>query len=267
MFCEKDSSQGTIGMKAKRAQAIGEAVVGYMRVSTTRQGDKGISLELQESAIYQFAQACGLPVLRIFQDVASGRGRSSIHRRDGLRQALAVCRKHDAILVVWDWSRLSREVSTEEVLLKLLPPPERVHSIRDDESFDDARKHARFVNAQEERDLISQRTIVAMDQLKRAGVSFGNPNIRKVQVRGRVAWSDKSKEIARSIAAVLRSLPDWKALKRREIADELNKRGLLTGHDLRWNASRLRKPLELAEKMLRDEDDDAMRKHPTYGLF
>lgn len=254
-------------MKAKRAQAMGEAVVGYMRVSTARQGDEGISLELQKRAIREFAHTCGLPVIGVFSDVASGRGRSSIHRRDGLRKALEACRTYDAILVVWDSSRLSREVSTEEVLLKLLPPPDRVHSVRDDESFEDARNHACFAYAQEERDLISQRTIVAMDQQKRAGKSFGNPNIRKVQVSGRDAWSQKSEEVARRIAAVLRSRPDWKALKRREIADELNKRGLLTGHDLPWNASRIRGPLKRAEELLQDEDDKAMRTHPTYGLF
>ena len=193
-------------MKEKRAQALGEAVVGYMRVSTARQGENGISLELQERAIREFAETRGLPVICVVSDVASARGKSSIHRRDGLRKALEACRAYDAILVVWDWSRLSREVSTEERLLKLLPPLGRVHSIRDDESFEDARNHARFAYAQEERDLISQRAIVAMDQLKRAGKSFGNPNIRKVQVSGRDAWSEKSEDIARSIAAVLRSL-------------------------------------------------------------
>lgn len=254
-------------MKAKRAQAMGEAVVGYMRVSTARQGEEGISLELQERAIREFADTCGLTAIGIFSDVASGRGRSSIHLRDGLRNALEACRTYDAILVVWDWSRLSREVSTAEELLRLLPPPERVHSIRDNESFEDARKHARFTHAQEERDAISKLTKVAMDERKRAGKTFGNPDIRTVQVKGRDAWSEKSEEIARRIAAVLRSRPDWKALKRREIADELNKRGLLTGHDLPWNTSRIRGPLKRAEELLQDEDDEAMRKHPTYGLF
>lgn len=200
-------------MKAKRAQAMGEAVVGYMRVSTARQGEEGISLDLQESAIHEFAQTRGLPVIGVFSDVGSGRGRGSIHRRGGLRKALEACRTYDAILVVWDWSRLSREVSTKEELLRLLTLPERVHSISDDESFEDARKHARFAHAQEERDAISKRTKVAMDERKRAGKTFGNPDIRTVQVSGRDAWSQKSEDIARSIAAILRTLPDWKALK------------------------------------------------------
>jgi DNA invertase Pin-like site-specific DNA recombinase len=232
-------------MKAKRAQALDEAVVGYMRVSTTRQGEKGISLDLQERAIRSFAQTRGLPVIGVFSDVASGRGRSSIRLRDGLRQALEACRTYDAILVVWDWSRPSREQSTAEELLRLLPLPERVHSIRDDESYEDARKHARIAHAQEERDAISKRTKIAMNELKRAGKTFGNPDMRTVQVSGRDAWSQKSEDIARSIAAVLRTLPDWKALKRRE---------------------RIREPLKRAKEMLA-EDDEAMRKHPTYGLF
>ena len=205
-------------------------------------------------------------VVAIYNDVASGRGRRSIHNRSGLRKALEACRHYDAHLVVWDWSRLSREVSTEEELLSLLPPPGRVHSITEGESFESAQKHARLAHAQEERDEISKRTKVAMDERKRAGKLFGNPNIKNVQVSGRDAWSEKSEQIARSIAAILRSLPDWRTLTQREIADELNRRGLLTGHELPWTASRLRGPLRRAEELL-IEDDASMLKHPTYALF
>lgn len=253
-------------MKAKRTQALGEAVVGYLRVSTAKQGEEGISLELQERAIYNFAEAAGLTIVAVYSDVASARGSRSINRRAGLGRALEACRHYDAHLVVWDWSRLSREVSTEKELLNLLPPPERVHSIGENESLDDARKHARFAHAQEQRDEISKRTKVAMDERKRAGKLFGNPNIKSVQVSGRDAWSEKSEQIARNIAAVLRSLPDWRSLTQREIADELNRRGLLTGHDLPWTASRLRGPLRRAEEML-TADDAVMLKHPTYALF
>lgn len=172
-------------MKAKRAQAMGEAVVGYMRVSTARQGEEGISLELQQSAIYRFAESAGMTVVAVYSDVASGRGRKSIRRRAGLRKAFEACRDYDAHLVVWNWPRLSREASTEEELLNLLPSPDRVHSIRDDESLEAAREHARFERAQEHRDLISERTKVAMDERKRAGKKFGNPNIDHVQRSGR----------------------------------------------------------------------------------
>lgn len=254
-------------MKAKRAQALGEAVVGYTRVSTEMQGEKGISLALQESAIYQFAEAVGLTVVAVYSDIASGRGRSSIHRRAGLRKALEACRAYDAQLIVWNWSRLSRETSTEEELVNLLPPPERVHSIGDDESLEAARKHARVAHAQEQRDMISKRTKVAMDEQRRAGKQFGNKDILEVQIAGRDAWSRISDDLARAIADVLRALPDWKALRRSDVAKELNKRGLLTGQGLPWNASRLREPLKRAVEMLADQDDEAMLNHPTYGLF
>jgi DNA invertase Pin-like site-specific DNA recombinase len=254
-------------MKAKRAQAIGDAVVGYMRVSTAKQGENGISLELQQSAIYNFAEAAGLTVIAVYSDVASGRGRRSIHRRSGLRKAFEACRDYDAHLVVWDWSRLSREASTEEELLNLLPSPERVHSIGNEESFESARRHARVAHAQEQRDEISKRTKVAMDERKRSGKQFGNPDIKTVQESGRDAWSRISEDIARNIADVLLALPDRKVLSRRELAEELNQRGLLTGHGLLWNASRLRGPLQRAEELLPGADDEAMRKHPTYGLF
>ena len=53
-------------------------------------------------------------------------------------------------------------------------------------------------------------------------------------------------------------------MKRRELADVLNKRGLHTGHDLPWNTSRLRGPLERAEEMLAEEDEDIMSKLPVF---
>lgn len=120
---------------------------------------------------------------------------------------------------------------------------------------------------QEERDAISKLTKVAMNESQRAGEKFGSPNIDHVQRNGRDAWSEKSEDIARCIAAVLRSLPDWKAMKRREIADELNRRGLLTGHDLPWETSRIRVPLKRAEEMLAKEEESTMSKLPTFGLL
>lgn len=254
-------------MKAKRAQAQVEAVVGYVRVSTARQGDDGISLDLQEIAIRRFVEARRLVLLDIHRDVASGRGRSSIHRRRGLRQALEACRKHNAILVVWDWSRLSRDVSTEQDLFDLLPPPDRVVALKQEETFADAIKLARIAHSEEEAKQISTRTKAALAERKRAGKAVGNPNIRNVQVSGRDAWNRISEDIARDIADVLRSLPDWKVLTKHELADVLNQRGLLTGHGLPWTASRIRNPLTSAEAMLAVDEDDAMRKHPSYGLF
>jgi hypothetical protein len=114
--------------------------------------------------------------------------------------------------------------------------------------------------------VISKRTKMAMDECKRSGKQFANPDIKTVQESGRDAWSRMSEDIARRIAIALRSLPDWKALKRREIAEELNRRGLLTGNDLPCTESRLRGPLQRAEELLTGEDDEAMRKQPTYGM-
>jgi DNA invertase Pin-like site-specific DNA recombinase len=254
-------------MKTKRAQAQVEAIGGYARVSKQRQGEDVISLDLQENAIRRFAEARRLELLQIYRDVASGRGRRSIHRREGLRQAREDCRKHNAILVVWDWSRLSREVSTEQELLDLLPPPDRVVALRQEETLNDAKELARIAHAEEEAKQISTRTKTALAERKRAGKAVGNPNIRNVQVSGRDAWNRISEDIAREIADVLRTLPDWRSLKRREVADVLNQRGLLTGHGLPWTASRIRNPLTKAAELLAEDEDDTMRKHPSYGLF
>lgn len=247
-----------------------KVIVGYARVSTEAQGEHGISLDTQENAIREFAAALQLPATHVYRDVATGAGATSVNDREGLQMALRKCREQDGLLVVWDWSRLSRNADAVDLIREQLPGRDRIFSINESESFELAAKRARFTKAQQERDLISQRTIEAMAQKKRDGAVFGNPKIKQVQASGAEGMSRKAEALVLELAKILRNTPGQSSLTHQEVADLLNASGLRTGHGESWNKSRVRNPLGRARAML-DAEDKADRRSleedEDFGLF
>ena len=84
------------------------AVVGYARVSTDGQGERGAGLEAQKRAIIREAERRGWTLFRIYEDVLSGK---SLNGRHGLLAALDVLETGEAtVLVVAKLDRLSRSL-------------------------------------------------------------------------------------------------------------------------------------------------------------
>jgi predicted site-specific integrase-resolvase len=82
-------------------------VVGYTRVSTEEQGTNGAGLDAQRTAIRAECDRRSWDLVRIHEDVLSGRSMN----RPGLQNALAACRGGEAIgLVVAKLDRLSRSI-------------------------------------------------------------------------------------------------------------------------------------------------------------
>lgn len=83
-------------------------VVGYIRVSTDKQADSGISLDAQKTKIRQYAELYDLDLVAIIED--AGVSAKSLDRA-GLRSALSMLEKGqaDALLVV-KLDRLTRSV-------------------------------------------------------------------------------------------------------------------------------------------------------------
>lgn len=83
-------------------------VVGYVRVSTSDQGDSGAGLDAQRSAIKSEATRRGWNLVEVHQDVASGK---SLRKRAGLEEALSAVETGAADgLVVAKLDRLSRSL-------------------------------------------------------------------------------------------------------------------------------------------------------------
>ncbi|WP_434619027.1 recombinase family protein [Tabrizicola sp. M-4] len=257
-------------VKQARTTRKPRAIVGYVRVSTDRQRTDGISLDLQRAAIRDFARRADLPLVEIFEDVASGAGSKSFPSRLGLQRALEACREFDAVLVVWDWSRLSRHAASEKMLKDLLPGTERVASLKEAETLSDASKNSRLAHAEEQRNEISRRTKRAMSQRKDDGAVFGNPKIRSVHKSGTKVAKEKSDAIIREIMDFLKRVPNASAVTRQQVVEHLNMKGVRTLHGNPMDITRVTIPLRKARVFLAKEaaeEHRSLQKNPDFGRF
>ena len=161
-------------MRSAGAGARGTAgVVGYVRVSTSDQADKGVSLAAQRQRLKAYCEAHGLALLRVEEDAGLSARRTT--NRPALQRALKALAKGEASgLVAVKLDRLSR---TTRDVLDLVSRAEKegwaLHSI--DERLDTGSPQGRFVVtvlgalAQLEREQAGERTRVALAELRRQG--------------------------------------------------------------------------------------------------
>jgi DNA invertase Pin-like site-specific DNA recombinase len=143
--------------------------VGYIRVSTAGQVTDGVSLEAQQDRIRQWCLLNGYSLIGIEKDAGLSGGRAD--NRPGLQSALTMACKHRAALIVYSLSRLAR--STKD----MLTIADRLEHAKADlvslsEKIDTTSAAGKMlfrilsVLAEFERDLISERTTVAMSHLR-----------------------------------------------------------------------------------------------------
>src|SRR4051812_26610576 len=87
-----------------------QPVVGYLRVSTSRQGKSGLGLDAQRAALTRFAEAEGLNLASEYIEVETGKGHDALDRRPQLAAALIDARKRKCAVMVAKLDRLSRDV-------------------------------------------------------------------------------------------------------------------------------------------------------------
>jgi DNA invertase Pin-like site-specific DNA recombinase len=153
-------------------------LVGYVRVSTSEQGFSGAGLEAQRRAIEAEAARRGWELVRIEEDVQSGR---STRRRPGLARALEACSSGEAGgLVATKLDRLTRSLLDFAALLERAQR-EGWGLVVIEQSFDLGTPHGRAmagmlaVFAALERDLIGERTRAALAVRRSQGVRLGRP--------------------------------------------------------------------------------------------
>lgn len=155
-------------------------VIGYVRVSTAEQAQEGISLEAQADKIRAWAQANGATDIVVYRD--AGISGSSTKGRDGLARALEAATE-GCTFVSYSISRIARSVRD------MLDIAERLEDQGADlvslsEKIDTTSAAGKMifrllaVFAEFERDVISERTKVALAALKAKGVKLGSPNPR-----------------------------------------------------------------------------------------
>lgn len=189
----------------------------YLRVSTDRQGERGHGLDAQRKAVTDYLNGGAWELLGEFVEVESGKRDD----RPELEKALAACKKHRARLVIAKLDRLSRDVAFIANLMK------RVDFVCCD------RPHAKPFElhiyaslAQEERRLISERTIAGLAAAKAKGVVLGNREL---------AAANKADAIERA-KALAPILADMAGMSARAAAVELNSRRVKTPTGAPWSA-------------------------------
>jgi DNA invertase Pin-like site-specific DNA recombinase len=214
--------------------------VSYLRVSTDKQGRSGLGLEAQRKAVTDYLDGGRWELIAEFVEVESG----SRDARPKLAEALALCRLHNAVLVIAKLDRLSRDAA---FLLGLQKAGVRFVAA-DMPEANELVVGIMAVVAQAERKMISARTKAALAATRARGVQLGKPENLRNQETGRVRGRAKRTKIAEARAADLRPIiADIRASEAtllRAIAVGLNRRGIPSARGGAWSAVQVKRVLE-----------------------
>lgn len=213
----------------------------YVRVSTEEQAAEGVSLEAQLAKAREWAEKNGYSVEEqlVYRDAISGKRADN---RPGLQGALAAIRKGDA-LVFYSLSRLARStkdtiaiservekagadlVSLTEVLLNTTSTGKLLFRLL-------------AILAEFERDLISERTTLAMQHKKRSRSAYCRSVYGWDFVAGRMKINPREQSVIRDMQR-LRA----RGYSLRKIAEELVAKGVATKRGGTWSAATVRRVL------------------------
>lgn len=144
----------------------GKKAVAYYRVSTDKQGIRGLGMESQQDSVLRYAQAQGYEVVCGFEEVKSGAKRN----RKLVQAALTECRRTGAVLLVAKLDRLARDVGFINDLIN----GDVKFVCVDMPAANKMMLQILAVFAEYERDQVRERTMRGMAMAKRRGVVLGN---------------------------------------------------------------------------------------------
>lgn len=205
--------------------------VTYFRVSTTKQGNSGLGLEAQQSAVSTYVRANDV-IVGSHTEIESGRN----CERPELRKAMDYCRLTGATLLIAKLDRLSRRVSFLAALMDSDVPfvaADNPHATR-------FTLHILAAVAEHEAEAISLRTKAALKAAKARGKAlggarerghvFGKADVDKSASVRRAASQEHARRVLPVIDEIGRDLP------LRVIAEGLNARGVATSRGGEWKA-------------------------------
>jgi DNA invertase Pin-like site-specific DNA recombinase len=178
--------------------------VAYLRVSTAKQGNSGLGLEAQREAIRAYLKGRKWKLIDEVVEIESGKRND----RPALPKALALCRLHNATLIVGKLDRLARNT---KFLLTVVESSGEAGVVFCDLPTIPEGPVGKFLLAQMasvaefEVGLISQRTRAALRAAKARGVALGcrNGHIARYAARGAKASASVRVSNARKRSADL----------------------------------------------------------------
>ena len=199
---------------------MGCEFVAYYRVSTDRQGRSGLGLEAQKAAVRGYLGA--VPPIAEFTEIETGKRND----RPQLKEALALCRKRKAKLVIAKLDRLSRNLAFIAALMDSgaeFVAVDNPHATR-------LTLHILAAVAEHEREMIANRTKAALQAAKGRGIRLGQNGADRLAPAYRAAAMDRARQLAPVLAELMAS-----GMSARQMAAELTARGIPTATGARWH--------------------------------
>lgn len=210
--------------------------VAYLRVSTDRQGKSGLGLEAQRKAVAHHVAGKG-PIAAEYVEIESGK-RSD---RPQLARALVEAKRLGAVLLIAKLDRLARNVA---FIANLLESGVEI-AAADMPEANRFLLHVMAAVAEHEAQAISERTRAALAAAKERGVALGwsMPERQDGQLqaarKGAARNAEKADRHAANVLPIIRQIA-LNGASLRQIADELNTRGIKTARGGLWYAGTVR---------------------------
>jgi DNA invertase Pin-like site-specific DNA recombinase len=218
--------------------------VTYYRVSTQKQGQSGLGLEAQKSAVKEYLNTHGGVALASFTEVESGK----INTRPQLEAALLRCRQAHATLLVAKLDRLSRNAA---FLFNLRDSGVKFQAL-DIPEANTLTLGVMAVLAQHEREIISARTRAALAARRARGLPLGTPRdlsayAARASALARAVNTEKARTRAALVAPAIKSARSAGCASLRQVAEHLDDLGITTPRGKSWTATAVANAEKLIE--------------------
>ena len=214
--------------------------VSYLRVSTARQAASGLGLEAQRGAVTGYLNGGDWTLVQEVVEVESGKRND----RPALADALRLCRKYRATLVIAKLDRLARNVAFISNLME-----SGVEFVAVD--MPQANRfvvHILAAVAEQEAEAISKRTKAALAAAKARGTQLGGRRVSaerfaEIGAAARQARREKADKWAADLLPAIGAFRQTGALSLRQIAAGLNERNITTPRRGEWSAVQVQRVL------------------------
>lgn len=209
-----------------------KTAIGYIRVSTEKQANEGVSLEAQKARIQHWCIANGYELSQVYVD--AGISGKRMDTRKELQAALAALKKGQA-LVAYSLSRLARSTKDALVIGEMVAK-KKADLVSLSEQIDTTTAAGKMmfqmlaVLAEFERNLVAERTTNALQHKKRTGQKYCNQVPYGFQaIDGRLVEVVAEAQVVAQIQAARQGGNTLQA-----IADDLNGKGIPTKTGKQW---------------------------------
>lgn len=227
-------------------------VIIYHRVSTLKQGQSGLGLEAQQKITHDYLKTRPHAIIREFIEVQSS-NRKKNKERPKLKEALNLCKEHNAVLVVAKLDRLHRNVAATAALIE-----SGIEFLCvDNPHVNKFTLQILSCVAEKELEDVSVRTTAALQAKKARGFTLGNPQNFTSEHRrlGALSVNKKKKTVADAFA--LKMYPTISYLRNKgysvyQVAQELNDTKYPTASGIigKWDVTKVKQCLKRVENSI-----------------